>query len=89
MPLMMRLDVVVNANGLPSPGMSISASGPDALEAVQEMMKLFPPDGGPERCAIQGCHRPAVLRGPNGVGEFWYRCTANKENHEWHIGPTP
>jgi phosphotransferase system HPr-like phosphotransfer protein len=89
MNLMLTLDTGVNAHGLPSPAVSLSAAGPDALEAVQEMMKLFPPDGGPERCAVQGCHSPAVLRGPNGVGGFWYRCSAKKENHEWHLGPTP
>ena len=88
----MQVDGAINVDGLPARVVSISASGPDALEAVQEIMKLFPPDGGPERCAIQGCHSPAVLRGPDGVGGFEYRCkayTSFKDAHAWHIGPAP
>jgi phosphotransferase system HPr-like phosphotransfer protein len=90
MELLINLDEPLGQDGLPSELVCISAFGPDAQEALLEMLSLFPAEPGPTRCAIPGCTSAAVLLGPNGADEFAYRCREHSsyqdhDRHEWAV----
>jgi phosphotransferase system HPr-like phosphotransfer protein len=87
MTLMMTADGEVQEGELPSPVVKITVSGLDASAAMDAILDLFPPDGGPERCASPGCNNPAVLVGPDGEGVFAYRCTMSSvdQAHQWKV----